>query len=146
MNKLKKSWYIWLSFFAFALLSGDTSRRIKFSKVSYVDNLELWGRAWWHIVKIFFTNIIAPILLFAYFVAPFVNEADENSMLPEVIMFILLIMLYLLGVHATYRHMIWWEKNISHLLSKSYPRRKNIFNSIVRLFSSKKTDKTDNRE
>ena len=118
VNRYKKPWYVWLSIFALAALCGDTSRRIKFFGRSFGDNFDLWNRATGHILKLFVLYIILPIILFGRIANFFAERAPEYSLMPEILMLILLLLLYLTCVYATYKHALWRELNIPHLLNR----------------------------
>lgn len=121
--KEKKPWYIWFSLFAFAILWGDTSRRIKFFRSDFNDTSGLWGKACANSFKLILISLILPIFLFGVlgnFVLP---EMEYDSIFMEIVMTIFFFVLYFLGVYAAYRHHVWRQENISHLITKHSPSK-----------------------
>jgi len=117
--KYKKKWYIWFSIFAFMFLWADTSRRIMFTKKNY----EIWSRACGQLFKLFGGYVILPIMLVSILVGFPLSRLDiyEGSLLNELFNMLNLILVYLGGVYATYRHDIWRKENISHLFKNYKP-------------------------
>ena len=99
------------------LLFGDTARRIKPYKS--LESSDLWFSMWGNFFKLTFLFMISPIILYAIVISllgSLVDFIDPNA---DYFATILLIIIYLTGVHMTYKHVIWREKNIPHLLNTS---------------------------
>ena len=113
-NKLP--WYIWFSFFSLALLWGDTSRRIKINKNNTFDSISLWNRAVGNIAKLCGLYMFLPLLLFSIIANIFFRNIPPESIFFPIIISFLLLLIYILGVIAAYKHILWRLKNITHLL------------------------------
>ena len=118
MKKNKKPWYIWLSLLGFAILMIDTSRRIKFTKKNSYDNFVLWNRACLNFFKLVPLCVFIPPIVAHLFSLFFLPETMEESIKHEIVDWISILFFYLMGVYATYKHSIWREENISHLLGR----------------------------
>jgi len=118
INNKMKPWYIWLSIFALATLCSDTSRRIKFSGASIGDNFALSNKASVHSLKLIVLYIILPIVLYGSMANILISRFPGYPLLPEIVVTILLLLIYLMGVYATYKHIHWREANIPHLLNR----------------------------
>ena len=112
MARRNKPWYIWFSIFALALLMGDTSRRIKVLR----ENIGLWNRACKNFFKLCILYIILPIFLLSGLTSLFLRMVGEDPFAQDIIMSIVFLVIYLLGVYAAYKHVVWRDKNIPHLL------------------------------
>jgi len=116
MIKQKKPWYIWLSVLAFVFLWSDSSRRLKFSR----KNLGLWYRSVGNALKLWSVYVmIIPISFGIFMDRVILRNVPNESLLYEIMISILLLLVYIGGVYATYRHSVWRKENISHLLKNS---------------------------
>jgi len=120
MIKQIMSWYKWFSFLALAALLWDTSRRIKLSAPSFWDRFDLWNRAVFNIWKIFIIYIIIPIIVFSVLVGYIFGDVAEYSVLSQAVGILIVVFVYLVGVYATHRHILWRERNIPHLLNRPH--------------------------
>lgn len=121
MKKHKKPWQMWLSLLGFMILMGDTSMRIKVPSMSdneYLDSLGLWGKACGNFFVLVIPSIFVPLALTYVFARIFFPDVAEGSIEYELVAGVRLLFMYIAGVYATYRHSVWREKNISHLLEK----------------------------
>jgi len=114
-NKHKKPWYIWLSLLAFLILWGDTGRRIKAREFN--QDFDLWMSACGNFFKLSLFYTIVPFILFSVLVR-ILGEAFNDPIVSNITISLFLIALYFLGVFITYRHSVWREENIYHLLDK----------------------------
>jgi len=121
MSKRTKPFYIWFSFLALAAFCWDTSRRIKLSSPSFWDRFDLWNKAVFNIWKIFILYIIAPIVLISILTSYIIDNATSRLFFSQFIVVALLVFIYLCGVYATYKHILWRERNIPHLLNRPVP-------------------------
>lgn len=136
-NRSNTPWYIWLSFLALMLLWGDTARRIKVSRKNFIDDFPLWGKACLNIAKISILYFILPLALYAGITGHFFEHLVNEPIYSDVFEAINLVVLYLSNVYASHRHVVWRNKNISHLLGSEY-RRNGIIARILRhVFPSK---------
>lgn len=116
MIKNKKPWYIWLSFIALVVLSRDTSRRIshspKFSEFSG------WERGATYIFKTAVFYVLIPSFCIAIPVGIlFITLFPDLYLAENIAISIWYFVLYLSGVRATYKHVIWRKENIPDLLN-----------------------------
>jgi len=111
------------------LLWGDTARRVKvirvrkdaakLVKLAKVDGgFDLWNKACGNFFKVAILYIFGPIFLFLIVGELFFGRMEIGYSASEVINLTVLIIAYLGGVMATYKHAEWREKNISHLVGK----------------------------
>jgi hypothetical protein len=119
----KKPWYIWLSIPAFMLLTWDTSKRIHappfhnpFTLMRDSERFLLQIKSSLNVIVLWACLVMLPMVSFILYDALLSNKYPQLSSMVGAVLFV---SLYLLGVYATYKHVIWREKNISHLLNKS---------------------------
>lgn len=99
---MKKKWYIWLSFFAFITLQGESLREVR--KV----NFDLWLRLCGHVLFVMLTAFFLPFAITCIvqtILDDYFFSIDEYSF-----SWVKLAVTYLGGVWATYRHIKWREK------------------------------------
>ena len=127
MNPIhKKPWCIWFSFLGFAFLWCDTGRRIKFHKADFDEKFILWGRACGDFFKITILTLgIIGLFVWIFDVFFPIPELAERTLVHELAAMIQLLVAYFFGVYATYKHHIWRQENISHLLTTSSPSKES---------------------
>ena len=115
-------WYIWLSFLALAFLWGGTSRRLALAKpynpIKFIghENMDIWLRACGNLLILLIPVIILGALS-SFFVEWVRFQSDFWGTLVNTIQIVLI---YIYGVYASYRHFLWREKNLP-LLKKNEP-------------------------
>lgn len=114
-----KPWYIWFSVLALFTLSGDTSRRIKLSNKNFGDNFDLWLKACGHILKLIVLYVFIPLFMLSTIADRLLRDVPSDSIIMDIAVSIILLIVYFLGVYATYKHVNWRNKNIPHLLTAS---------------------------
>ena len=115
---MKKPWFIWLSIPAFAFLWGDTAKRLtslrRLKKEGLWSAMDLWYKALGNMFVLWIVFVMIPAGVFAA-VAGFLLE-----IIGYVVWNVLALgYMYFAGVYITYKHHVWRQKNISHLLKKS---------------------------
>jgi len=139
-NKPRLPWYIWFSVIDFAILWGDTARRIKFSRVSFWDDFDLWSKACFNMIRLFVMYILAPIIILSILIGRIFDNALDIPFSIEVAGSILLFLaLYLSSVYAVYRHIVLRRTNIVHLLSNPLQPRRGLSALIGRMVSALKS-------
>lgn|GEM_PF-2906609 len=126
----KKPWYIWLSFVGLAFLWGDTARKVKF----FSRDLDLWLRAVGNIAKIFFVYMMLPIITSAFLINVFIMDSiQEGDALHDFLPFLILIVIYVGGVIATYKHVQWRNEHLNKDLkdNQSNQGNKTIFKKRI---------------
>jgi len=113
-----KSWYIWLGLFAFPVLTYHSRHVIdKYEtklKIGYPSQRALVRKLW----KNFFFGIAImtiPSMAFALLLELLFSNA-ENFILEHLPM----TCTYGISVYVTYRHVLWREENISHLMKSKW--------------------------
>ena len=110
----KKPWYIWLSFLGFMILWGQTARLFRNTKslnpfkFSEEYNLNLWRKACGNMLKLSFMVMLPLAVLL--FIAERVGYTNHG--LAVFLNVMQLIVLYVLGVYAAYKHHLWRIKNL----------------------------------
>jgi len=113
----KKPWYIWLSLPAFMLLffdSGLRSRHYEWkNKISVLDGKSVWFIFVGHALLMWLVFLGIPLTVLGR-LTPWI----ERQTFPlEIILGIAWwFALYFTGVYATYRHVQWRNKHMSHIL------------------------------
>ena len=113
---MKKPWYIWLSVPAFAFLWGDTARRIwciKNKNLHKSSAMDIWIEALINMFKITICYLMFPTGLFILAIE---LAGNHSYLLRGIVNCIAIVLLYLLGVYATHKHILWREKYISYML------------------------------
>ena len=125
INNNTKPWYIWFSLVAFVILWGDTARRIKVMKGGYWDNFDLWLRACGMSFKLWVLHLFVPLAVLASLANYLLRDVPEESLVPEIVMLMILLVIYFLNVYSTYKLVLWRNKNIPHLLTGPFASKKN---------------------
>ena len=117
----KGPWYIWLSIPAFMLLPFfDTSRRVlsheRKNKISKLDKESVWFKLTGHLLGTWLVFVMLPAFLLGHLFYQIAGYFEAGSLLAGIFGNLLWAVLYFAGVYATYRHVLWREKNIPHLL------------------------------
>ena len=114
MNRHKKHWYIWFSILAFILLWSDTTKRLKFSR----ENIKRWHRSLKNALKLWcFYVMLIPISFAVLMDRLFLRSVPNESIHYEIMIVVVLVLIYLGGVRATYRHSVWRKENIADLIA-----------------------------
>ena len=112
----KRPWCIWFSLLAFAILCADTMwralyyKKMPFEPLKTNSGVNLWLRV---IGEIFFNAgivIMVPMILLLNLFGYLGNRVPELIRLLQVVQ---LLILYVLGVYAAYRLIVWRRANIS---------------------------------
>jgi len=111
MDKRKKPWYIWLSAPAFLFLIFQSGWRILRWEYSIGNGWNLGQKLLFHSV---FWGMVLPAIINVGLLYPILGPTFERQPGPTLINISALIFYYLFYVFATYRHVQWREKNISH--------------------------------
>jgi len=116
----KQPRYIWISVFAFAILSLSTGRCIsKYEKkhnISAFDSKSLGRKANNNFILLGMGFIGIPMTLFMMWSDSVGRYFGRDSSWVMVFNIFAFVFLYFSGVYVTYKHVQWREKNISHML------------------------------
>ena len=117
-TKDKGRYYIWLSWIAFGLLWGDTTRKFRLFKGDPWIRFELWRKACGNMIKCCVLYLVLPIIIVGNVGALLLANILTDSLHTEIFMLILLAIIYFLGVYATNVHVAWRKKNLPLLSRK----------------------------
>jgi len=112
---MKKPWYIWLSLLAYIFLWGNTASTIAFVSKGELSILNDGKRLnlWLNALKDMFLSIISIIFIPIMILSVLLELINDLFTISDALTIkITYIVLYLLGVHLTYRHAQWREKNL----------------------------------
>lgn len=90
-------------------LWSNTAKKVKYG----YRNTGLWARACWNGLSLWGLYVMLIPALFAVLAGrTFMRNVPSDSILHNILFFIVFVLIYFGGVYATYRHAVWRREHI----------------------------------